>query len=44
VEADFYGLLDRVMPYYEQEMIGVALLKRACDAGRNLQSSTFNST
>ena len=30
VEADFYGLLDRVMPYYAQEQIGVALLMRAC--------------
>jgi len=33
VEADFYGLLDRVMPYYAQEQIGVALLKSACNTG-----------
>jgi ubiquitin len=33
VEAQFYGLLDRVMPYYAQEQIGVALLKSACNAG-----------
>ena len=33
VEAQFYGLLDRVMPYYAQEQIGVALLRSACNAG-----------
>jgi len=33
VELRFYGLLDRVMPYYAQEQIGVALLKGACNAG-----------
>jgi hypothetical protein len=33
VELEFYGLLDRVMPYYEQERIGQSLLKRACLAG-----------
>jgi len=32
VEVDFYGLLDNMMPYVTQEEIGVALLKRACDA------------
>jgi len=38
VELQFYGLLDRVMPYYEQEQIGVALLKRA-GTTRALQSA-----
>jgi len=33
VELQFYGLLDRVMPFYAQEQIGVALLKSACNAG-----------
>jgi hypothetical protein len=37
VEAEFYGLLDRMMPpavpYYEQDQIGVRLLKRACFTG-----------
>jgi hypothetical protein len=33
VEAQFYGLLRRVMPYYPEEQFGVALLKRACTAG-----------
>jgi len=33
VEARFYGLLDRMMPYYAYEQIGVALLKRACVVG-----------
>ena len=40
MEADFYGLLDRVMPYFAQEEIGVALLKRACVTGRGFHSST----
>jgi hypothetical protein len=31
VELQFYGLLDRMMPYYAQEQIGVALMKSACD-------------
>jgi len=41
VELQFYGLLDRVMPYYAQEQIGVALLKAACatDTKRALQSA-----
>jgi hypothetical protein len=33
VELQFYGLLDRVMPYYAQGQTGVALLKSACSAG-----------
>ena len=37
VEAEFYGLLDRMMPpavpYCEQDQIGVRLLKRACFSG-----------
>ena len=41
VEADFYGLLDRVMPYFMQEQIGVALQKRACVTGMGFHSSTF---
>jgi hypothetical protein len=44
VEVQFYGLLDRmlpVVPYYAQERIAAALLKRACIAGtkRALQSA-----
>jgi hypothetical protein len=30
--AELNGCLGRVVPYYAQEQIGVALLKRACDA------------
>jgi hypothetical protein len=33
VELQFYGLLDRIMPYFAQEQIAVALLKRACEDG-----------
>jgi len=33
MEFQFYGLLDRVMPYYGLEHIGVSLLKQACTAG-----------
>ena len=48
VEAAFYGLRDRMMPsavtYYEQEQIGVALLKRACDAGTKLALQTAVAT
>jgi len=33
VEAQFYGLLRLMMPYYAQEEIGVALLRRACVTG-----------
>mmetsp|Transcript_36123 Transcript_36123/g.88991 ORF Transcript_36123/g.88991 Transcript_36123/m.88991 type:complete len:393 (+) Transcript_36123:296-1474(+) len=36
VEAKFYGLLDRMMPYYAQEQIGVSLLKQACATGTEL--------
>jgi len=41
VELRFYCLLDPLMPYYAQEQIGVALLKRACVAGtqRALQTA-----
>jgi hypothetical protein len=44
VELQFYGLLRYVMPskapYYAQGQTGVALLQRACVAGRGLHSST----
>jgi hypothetical protein len=30
VELEFYGLLDRALPYHAQDLIGQALLKRAC--------------
>jgi hypothetical protein len=33
VELEFYGLLDRAMPYYAQDLVGQSLLKRACVAG-----------
>ena len=33
VELEFYGLLDRMMPFYSQERIGRALLQRACRTG-----------
>jgi hypothetical protein len=33
VELEFYGLLDRMMPYHVQERIRRALLQRACRAG-----------
>jgi hypothetical protein len=33
VELQFYGLLDRMMPYYVQDRVGQALLQRACLAG-----------
>ena len=33
MEADFYGLLDRVMPCYVYEQVGQALLQRACHIG-----------
>jgi len=32
-ELQFYGLLERVMPYHALEQIGVSLLKQACAAG-----------
>jgi hypothetical protein len=38
VELQFYGLLDRVIPYYTQDQIGGALLKRACVTGRGIHS------
>jgi len=44
VELQFYGLLDRVMPYYAQEQIGVALLKSACNAGTNVALQTALAT
>jgi hypothetical protein len=40
VELEFYGLLDRVMPYCAQELIGQSLLKRACLAGTKLALQT----
>jgi len=33
IELQFYGLLDRMMPHYAQEQIGVSLLRRACISG-----------
>jgi hypothetical protein len=33
VELQFYGLLDRVMPYHAQEQIGAALLRAASSTG-----------
>ena len=33
VEVEFYGLLDHMMPYHAQELIGKAILQRACRAG-----------
>jgi hypothetical protein len=33
VELKFYSLLDRMLPYYDQEQVGQALLRRACLAG-----------
>jgi hypothetical protein len=40
VELQFYGLLDRMMPYYAQERVGQALLQRACFAGTNHELQT----
>jgi hypothetical protein len=40
VEAKFYGLLDRMMPYYAQERVGQALLQRACLAGTKQKLQT----
>jgi hypothetical protein len=33
LELEFYGLLDRMMPYYAQERVGQSLLRRACLVG-----------
>jgi hypothetical protein len=33
VELEFYGLLDRMLPYHTQERVGHSLLQRACVAG-----------
>ena len=33
MELAFYGLLDRALPYHAQDLVGQALLKRACFAG-----------
>jgi hypothetical protein len=40
VELAFYGLLDRMMPYHAQDLIGKSLLKRACLAGTKLALQT----
>ena len=40
VEAEFYGLLDRMMPYHAQELIGRALLRRACLGGTKVELQT----
>ena len=32
-ELAFYGLLDRILPYFEQKQIGRDLMQRACSAG-----------
>jgi hypothetical protein len=40
VEAEFYGLLDRMMPYHAQELIGRALLWRACLGGTRIELRT----
>jgi hypothetical protein len=40
VEAEFYGLLDRMMPYHAQELIGRALLRRACLGGTTVELQT----
>jgi len=40
VELQFYGLLDRMMPYYAQERVGQALLQRACLTGTNQELRT----
>jgi len=37
VEVEFYGLLDRMMPYHAQELIGRALLRRACLGGTKIE-------
>jgi hypothetical protein len=41
VELEFYGLLDRMLPYHAQEQVGRLLLQRACVAGteRELQTA-----
>jgi hypothetical protein len=41
VELEFYGLLDHVLPHHAQEVIGRALLQRACRDGtkRELQTA-----
>jgi vacuolar-type H+-ATPase subunit H len=40
-ELELYGLLDRAMPYYAQELVGQSLLKSACRVGtkRALQTA-----
>ena len=40
MEAEFYGLLDRMMPYHAQELIGRALLRRACLGGTETELRT----
>ena len=36
VELQFYGLLERMMPYHAQERIGVTVLRAACAVGTEL--------
>jgi len=40
VEAGFYGLLDHMMPYHAQEVIGESLLRRACLTGTRREQQT----
>jgi hypothetical protein len=40
VEARFYGLLDRMMPYRAQERIGQSLVQRACLTGKKRDIQT----
>ena len=40
MEAEFYGLLDRMMPYHAQELIGRALLRQACLGGTKIELQT----
>jgi hypothetical protein len=40
VELEFYGLLDHILPHYAQEVIGRALLQRACLDGTTCELQT----
>ena len=40
VELEFYGLLDRMLPYHAQEQVGHLLLQRACVAGTKRELRT----
>jgi hypothetical protein len=40
VELNFFGLFERMMPYHTQEMLGQALLQRACLSGTKVEQQT----